>query len=322
MAELSSIANQAKSTDIFILYLAGHGVTLQDDYYFLCQDAQSANLTDPEVRQSWTISSRELTDAIKRIPAVKQVLILDTCASGRFIEKLTDRREVPSAQIRALERVKDATGMHILAGCAADSVSYEATRYAQGLLTHSLLMGMRGAALKNDELVDVLTLFNFSTDKVPELAHDVGGIQRPVYTSPRGGKSFEFGQVTDADRSLIPLQAVRPMVVRTTLVDEKLFADQLKFSRRVDEALRGRSVMARGARGLVFVDAPDFPEGYQVTGSYQSQAGKVTVRITLRQELQGKLQEVVAWQVDGRADAMDELAGQIAEQVEDKLPSR
>ena len=55
----------------------------------------------------------------------------------------------------------------MLAGCASDAVSYEASRYAQGLLTHSLLLGMRGAALRDSEFVDVLPLFGFAADQVP-----------------------------------------------------------------------------------------------------------------------------------------------------------
>ena len=44
-------------------------------------------------------------------------------------------------------------------GSAADAVSYEASRYGQGLLTYSLLQGMKGAALKEDQYVDVSKLF-------------------------------------------------------------------------------------------------------------------------------------------------------------------
>ena len=296
-------------------------MTHGDDYYFLCQDALSSELTDPEVRQVWAISSAELTAAIKRIPLSRQVLILDTCAAGRFIEKLTDRREIPSAQIRALERVKDIAGTHILAGCAADAVSYEASAYAQGLLTHSLLMGMRGAALKEDQFVDVATLFHFTADKVPQLARDIGGIQRPVITSPRGGGSFPFGQITEADRPLIPLQTVRPMVVRTTLNHADLFADTLKLSRRVDETLRSRRVSARDVP-LVFVDAPDFPSGYQIAGKYQTVGERLTVDIRLLRETAGMLTPIAAWTVEGQTSLLDALAAKIVTDVEERLKAK
>ena len=58
---------------------------------------------------------------------------------------------MPAAQARAVERVKDCTGMNVLARCAADSVSSEATRYGQGILPYSLLLGMSSAKLRQGE---------------------------------------------------------------------------------------------------------------------------------------------------------------------------
>ena len=46
----------------------------------------------------------------------------------------------------------------LLLGCAADRVSYEASRYEQGLLTYSLLTGMRGAALREGDMVRAAAL--------------------------------------------------------------------------------------------------------------------------------------------------------------------
>jgi uncharacterized caspase-like protein len=172
-----------------VIYLAGHGVNYggQDgDFYILTNEARSAELSDPEVRKQAALSSQELTEIFKQNPALKLVMILDTCASDKALEKLTEKRDVPSSQIRPLERVKDRTDLHILAGRAADAVSYEASRYAQGVLTYSLLLGMRGAKLRDGQFVDVVDLFGFTSDKVPELARDIGGIQRPVIVSPRG----------------------------------------------------------------------------------------------------------------------------------------
>lgn len=144
-----SEAKQAESGDILVVYLAGHGVNHggQDgDFHYLTSDANSGELRDTAVREKVALSSQELTEAIKQIPALKQVLILDTCASGRLVQELIEKRDISSSQIRALERVKDRTGMYVLSGCAADAVSCEASSYGQGLLTHSLLLGMRGAA--------------------------------------------------------------------------------------------------------------------------------------------------------------------------------
>ena len=130
---------------MLVVYLAGHGVSLQrgvDTYCYLTREARSldsAVLTDPEVREATTITSEELAEWTKLIPAGKQVLILDTCAAGAAAAKLTEKRDISGDQIRALDRLKDRTGFHVLLGCAADRVSYEASRYEQGLLTYSLL---------------------------------------------------------------------------------------------------------------------------------------------------------------------------------------
>ena len=280
LAELQD-PKRVKPTDILVVYMAGHGVNRggsDDSFCYLTCDAQSANLSDPEVRKEWTISDQELTEWIAKSPAQHQVMILDTCHSGKVVEDLTKPRDISSSQERALERLKDRTGLHILAGCAADSASYEASCYGQGVLTYSLLLGMRGGALKEDQFVDVGTLFNFAVDKVPALAGELGGIQRPVIASPKGS-SFEIGQVTEEDKPRIPLQPVRPMVLRTIFQDED-YLDPLNLSEQMDELFR--TVAARGNHPpLTFVDARKLPGAYRVAGGYRISAGKVTVTVRL-----------------------------------------
>ena len=305
-----------KPDDLVVVYLAGHGVTHggQDgDWHYLTADAMSADLADPAVRKAVSLSSAELTEMLKAAPAQKQVLILDTCHSGRVVEKLTEKREVPGSQVRALERVKDRTGVHVLAGCAADSVSYEASRYGQGILTYSLLLGMRGAKLRDGEYVDIVDLFSFAADKVPELARDIGGVQRPTVASPRGA-SFDVGRLTAEDRSKVPLQAVKPIVLRASFQDEKRVRDVLGLSKLVDDRLREASSAPRGAK-LVFVDAAEFPGALLAAGRYKQDGDKVTVSVTL---FEGE-KEVALFTVEGAAGKPDELAARIAAEIEKKL---
>ena len=154
-------------------------------------------------------------------------------------------------------------------------MSYEATRYGQGVLTYSLLLGMRGGALTDDR-VEVGRLFDFAADRVPELARDIGGVQRPVVAVPRGGQSFPLGLVTKADQSRIPLQPARPLFLRTNLVEADDFADVLGLSKRVDEVLRSGG--GRGpAGGVLFVDATDLPEGFRIAGPYRVAGDDIAV---------------------------------------------
>jgi hypothetical protein len=312
------MAEQAAPEDLVVIYLAGHGVTYggQDgDFFFLCSDAHTAQLADPGLRASTAISSAQLTSLVNQIPALKQVLVLDTCAAGRFIDKLTEKRNVSSTQIRALDRLKDRTGMYVLAGCAADRVSYEATRYGQGLLTYSILLGMRGAALREGEFVDVSRLFDFTTDKVPELARDIGGIQRPLTAVPRSGASFDIGQVSYEDKSAIPLQPVRPVLIRSNFQDELRFRDSLGLSKAVNALLREES--ARGGDAVVlYVESDEFPGAYELVGRYRTTGSQASVFALL---LQGE-RDVARIEITGSPDDVPQLAQRLVEQARSHLP--
>jgi hypothetical protein len=313
-------ARKARPGDVLVVYLAGHGVTHggQDgDFYYLTCDARTADLADPEVRKLTAVSSQELTELIKQVPALKQVMVLDTCHSGRLIQKMTVKRDVPSSQIRALERLKDRTGLHILAGCAANSVSYEATRYGQGVLTYSLLLGMRGGKLRDDQFVDVGLLFGFAADKVPELARDIGGIQRPVLASPKGGASFDIGRVTSADQAKIPLQAVRPLMLRTAFQEDEDFDDVLGLGKRVDERLRQVSARS-GPATLVFVDARELPDACRLAGRYRVKDGQVTVSVNLF----NAKKRIARFTVSGKKTEIDALAERIVQEAEKRLGAK
>jgi uncharacterized caspase-like protein len=155
-----------------VVYFAGHGVTLQqgsDTSLYLTQEARNADsaaLADPGVRAQTTGSSEELLEWIKLVPGLKQVMMLDTCAAAAEAGKLVEQRAVSGDQIRALDRLKDRTGFHVLMGSAADAVSYEASQNGQGVLTYALLQRMQGPARREDEYVDVQKLFQYAADEV------------------------------------------------------------------------------------------------------------------------------------------------------------
>jgi hypothetical protein len=279
-------ASKAKSTDILLAYLSGHGVTHggQDgDYYYLTKEATTGSLDDPDLRHQRTLSSGEIADLIRKVPANKQVLILDTCAAGRLAEKLSEGREMSSSAERAFDRMKDRTGTFVLAGSAADRVSYEASRYGQGLLTYSLLDGMRGRALAADSTVDVNTLFQYARDEVPNLARGIGGIQSPVLVFPTGGASFAIGIVAPDDRERIPFHPVRPVILRSSFQEEAQLRDVLNLGRRVDDALR--DISSRGADStLVFWDSIDGPDAFSLAGRYTVTGNTLAARVVVFKE--------------------------------------
>ena len=200
--------------------------------------------------------------------------------------------------------------MYVLAGCAADAVSYEATRFGQGVLTYSLLLGMRGAALRDESFVDVSQLFNYAVERVPDLARDIGGIQEPRLAAPRGGRSFDIGQVTASEQPHIPLAFARPLVLRTSFVDAERFDDHLGLGKRVDELLRDETAAPRGA-APIFVDARDFTQAYRVAGQYRITGDKLEliVNVFLDQEHRGR------FQISGGRDDLPALAAKSVSEI-------
>ena len=281
-AAFAEVARTAKATDILVVYLSGHGAMssgVDAEYHYLTREAQGTNLADPALRKLWGISSSEFTDWVKAIKTAKQVMVLDTCAAGGVVEKLAAPRVLSSDQIRALDRLHERSGFHILAGAAADKVSYEATRFGQGLLTYALLTGMKGAALRENEFVDVIKLFDYSAAQVPELAKGIGGVQRPqLYTVK--GSSFDIGQLIEEDRRKLPVMASRPMLIRANFQDEQRFNDHLKLSQRFNQRLaQDNRSAARGSVG--FVDADEFPDAWSVNGRYEVVADTVRLKAKL-----------------------------------------
>lgn len=276
---LDEFALKATPADIVLIYFSGHGVSYGDAegmFYYLTSGMESGDLKDEAIRQQYTISTSELTDWLKKIPAQKQVMIIDACSSGKLVEDILAMKAVPSNQIRAIERMKERTGTFIIAGSASDMVSYEASQFGQSLLTYSLLLGMSGAALRENEFVDVMTLFQYSADKVPVFAKYIGGIQKPVVFAPFESNSFDIGRVTREVH--IPIANVKPLFVRSNFQQEDFpYDDVLALSEKINAQFNEMTSKGKDSP-VIFVDAKPYPNSYFITGRYSIASGKVTLK--------------------------------------------
>jgi len=300
----AAIAAKAKPEDILVVYLSGHGVTHgtdTDSYFYLTKESRSQSKAElAKTFQTAAISNQELTDWLTPnaenpndiyVKALKQLIILDTCAMGNFVDWKKDK-DLSGDQIRAMDFLKDKTGTFVLMGSAANRPSYEAGRYGQGLLTYSLLEGIKGSALqKATEYIDVRILLDYAEKRVPELGKDLQLDQRPIIKQP-SGTTFVIGQMTDAEKQKINLPSPKPMLLRPLLTNPEMGDDDLKFIPALRKRLDAESsfeVMKRSGQGepvLVYIDDDNFPGAIRVTGTY-SVAGD-TVRVTAFLRKDGK----------------------------------
>lgn len=311
---LKDYATKATPGDVVITYFSGHGTTYgqaeKNQFYYLTKDIASENLSDPEVRNNFTISSDDLTKWLTAIPAHKEVLIFDACHSGKAVEALSSlgAKDLSPSQIRALDRMKDRSGIFIISGSAADAVSYEASKYGQGLLTYSLLQGMSGLAVTEDKRVDLAQLFEYARDKVPEYAKSINKIQIPVVAFPKGGGSFDIGIVDSTVK--IKLAQPKPVFIRNIFLDESTMSDHLDITHGLAEYFR--TLTSNGSEAeLIYVDVNEYENAYSIKGLYSVKGTSVNLRSRL---FLGK-NSVGEFQLTGDKTDIQGLIGSIVEKV-------
>jgi WD40 repeat protein len=260
----AAVAKAASPEDVVLVYFAGHGVAHGvDQYFYLTEDANSIELADERSRVANTISSDELQRWLQtEVKALKQIVILDTCAAGAAsagLRQLAVKRTLSAEQIRALAFLQKATGSFILMGSAADRVSYEASEYGQGLLTYALLGALSGEIreLQNGQELWVDAWLNHAEQRVPRLAEGIGGIQVPSFIRP-AGNDFPLMSLTPDVKQAIPIAQPKPRILQPLIVDEN-FGDNVPLLTAVRQRLRqlGEPASrgdAAGAGRIVYLD--------------------------------------------------------------------
>ncbi len=321
------IKAKGKAEDILIVYLSGHGLAKggrdRTEFYYLTEGvAREEDLDDPGLRAKYTISSEELTKWINEVPALKQVLIIDACNSGQVVENLTGgTKDLNTSQIRALDRMKDRTGMFILSGSASDKVSYEASEYGQGLLTYSLLQGILGVATRKTasvEYIDIMKLFQYARDAVPELAKSINGIQTPMLGFPTHGASFDIGILNDEAKSSISISNKKPVMISSNFINLKTLRDDLRLEEELEARFRSETEKGKDA-DLIFVDAQDYPGAYSLGGYYELQEDGEKKELTININLFQGEKKGIPVEISRPSPKVRKLAIQILKEVKKKL---
>lgn len=314
----NTIIKQAKPNDIIVIYLAGHGEkfgTETTNFYYLTSDASSFDLTGIEKQVS--ISTNEFADWLKAIPARKQIMILDACASGKLAEDMAVamRSAIPSNQIKALDRLNSRTGTFILSGAAANQSAYETTAFGQGLLTYSILYGIKtGEALKENTFVDIDLLFQYCADKVKELSKGIGGTQEPVISKPNGGASFDIGKVDSSVSSKILLALPRPVFTNSRFTNPETGEDNLGIEKTIDQLLNENASSGKDAK-WVYSNQSQLPESYKIVGMYTVKDKNISVKVRLKKGDQ----EIAQFEINDFENDIQKLSNKILELIPVKL---
>ena len=169
-----ALGKEVQPDDVFVLYMAGHGQTEDGRYYFIPQDADN---TSHEALIASSIGQGELQQWLALIPALRSVLIYDTCQSGSNVEERTGFRT--SQHLVAAEKLSRSMGRTVLAA-TTDSESAKAGYAGFGIFTFALLDALALADQNNDGQIEVTELANYLTTNLPDLSERAGfGRQSP-----------------------------------------------------------------------------------------------------------------------------------------------
>jgi WD40 repeat protein len=195
-------ARKAHERDTFVLFLSGHGASVGGRYYFLPADfrSQPGQSQEDDVRKQG-VAVDELAALLRQVPALKKVLILDTCNAGaalKILEKLRGKAD-PGQLKKEAERVYRGEGIYVIAAAADKQEAKEEKELGHGVLTYTLLAAfaaVEGGPLKGeplrpgarDEAVDVLEWFGYAGKRMPDLMKKYfDRYQDPVVATERGG---------------------------------------------------------------------------------------------------------------------------------------
>ena len=197
-AALMELAAQSQPQDTLIVFLAGHGTTLGERYYFLPHELRRQAGSLAEDVRTQGLAGDVLSDWIGAAKAIRRIQIYDTCASGAALGLNVGRSGV--ALRGAVERLARAQGIFTIAAASATEEAKESDELGHGLLSYALLAGLKGVdrgPLRDqwvrpngsDQVVDVMEWFTYASNQVPRLMEKYHGAAQDVPMHMQG-KSF------------------------------------------------------------------------------------------------------------------------------------
>ena len=184
-AAFIDLAGKVQPSDVFVLYMAGHGFATDGRYHFVPQEARFSNSI--ALREA-SLAEERLTELLAGINTAKSLIILDTCESGAFspIGSSQLAWAARGAQTKfAIDRLMRQTGRAVLAASSAHQEALEGYK-GHGLFTWVLLEAVASSDKRfgdGNGLVGIAELNSHLAEEVPKLSKQVfGRAQVPMGT--------------------------------------------------------------------------------------------------------------------------------------------
>lgn len=170
---LDALKLPAKPQDVVIIYMAGHGLAIDGQYYFLPYELADS---DDKTVKAAGVRQDEIIAALQAVKARKVLLLLDTCQSGALVVAMRGMEEE-----RAVKLLSKTAGVHILAASQDSQAAAELEQFGHGLFTYAILEGLKGKAdFNKDKMVRISELLTYVSNEVTNLSEGFGRAQYPT----------------------------------------------------------------------------------------------------------------------------------------------
>jgi len=181
--KLDMLAQTVSQEDVFILYYAGHGSMVDNQFYFV--PTESSRLYDASSLNKEAIRANIIQEKLQKIKALKQLIIMDACQSGGSVELLAARG---ASEEKAIAQLSRSAGIHVMASAGSEQFAAEFNELGHGLFTYVLLKGLQGEAdgAPKDGKVTIYELKSYIDDQMPEMTRQLKGKPQYPFTFSRG----------------------------------------------------------------------------------------------------------------------------------------
>lgn len=159
--ELADFLDRPTADDRTIVFVAGHGINIDEDYYFVPTDAARK---DDEWRRSSLVEWEDIQRALERAKGMR-ILMMDTCHAANAFNPSLEKESADSELI-------------VFSATAANSTAAELSDLRHGVFTYALIEGLRGKANLFGDGVYLLGLGEFVSREVARLT---GSKQTPYF---------------------------------------------------------------------------------------------------------------------------------------------
>jgi uncharacterized caspase-like protein/WD40 repeat protein len=160
--QIADFLDKPTADDTTIVFVAGHGINIDEDYYFIPSDGRKS--APDKWKRSSLVDWEDIQKAVDRAEGVR-FMLLDTChAANAFNPRL----EKDAADARVV----------VFSATAANSTAAELPELGHGVFTYSVLEGLEGKADTGGDGVRLLGLADFIYREVTRITNER---QEPFY---------------------------------------------------------------------------------------------------------------------------------------------